>query len=222
MVPFCPVPFCPTVPFCPNMPCSILPQSLRLGKSHYVNYNIAPCSIKWCENTNRRYIIIFNYMQRFYYLICQSTWCQNASRLIYQKGEISFLWDTKNVVYRKFDFHAWRWIGRWQKSSGLENRPTLCMVFPKHPVFHFAPMFHFAPTYYTGKMSSLYWIRAQVVLKKYLTSLNTLRLRKKWLMSHRWLFKKCILLNEMYKFWLRFHWSLFLSFELTRFQHWFR
>ena len=22
------------------------------------------------------------------------------------------------------------------------------MVFPKHPVFHFAPMFHFAPTYY--------------------------------------------------------------------------
>ena len=90
MVPFCPVPFCPTVPFCPNMPCSILPQSLRLGKSHYVNYDIARCSIKWCENTNKRYIIIFNYMQRFYYLICQSTWCQNASKLIYQKGETSF------------------------------------------------------------------------------------------------------------------------------------
>ena len=78
-------------------------------------------------------------MQRFYYLICQSTWCQNASKLIYQKGAISFLWDTKNVVYCKFDFHAWRWIGRWQKSSGLENRPTPGMVFPKHPVFHFAP-----------------------------------------------------------------------------------
>ena len=87
-------------------------------------------------------------MQRFCYLICQSTWCQNASKLIYQKGEISFLWDTKNVVYCKFDFHAWRWIGRWQKSSGLENRPTPGMFFPKHPVFHFAPMFHFAPTYY--------------------------------------------------------------------------
>ena len=95
MVPFCPVPFCPTVPFCPNIPCSILPPSLRLEKSHYVNYNIARCSIKWCENTNNRYIIIFNHMQRFYYLMCQSTWCQNVSKFIYQKGEISFLWDTK-------------------------------------------------------------------------------------------------------------------------------
>ena len=129
MVPFRPVPFCPTVPFCPNIPCSILPQSLRLGKSHYVNYNIARCSIKWCENANKRCIIIFNHMQRFYYFICQSTWCQNASKLIYQKGEISFLWDTKNVVYCKFDFLAWRWTGRWQKSSGLENRPTPGMVF---------------------------------------------------------------------------------------------
>ena len=124
--------------------------SLRLEKSHYVNYNIARCSIKWCENTNNRYIIIFNYMQWFYYSICQSTWCQNASKLIYQKGEISFLWDTKNVVYRKFDFHAWRWTGRWQKSSGLENRPTPGMVFPKQPVFHFAPVFHLAPTYYNS------------------------------------------------------------------------
>ena len=149
MVPFCPVPFCPTVPFCPNIPSSILHQSLRLGKSHYVNYNIARRSIKWCENANKRYIIIFNHMRRFYYLICQSTWCQNASKLIYQKGEISFLRNTKNVVYCKFDFHAWRWTGRWQKSSGLENRPTPGLVFPKHPVFHFAPMFHFAPTYYT-------------------------------------------------------------------------
>ena len=148
MVPFCLVPFCPTVPFCPNIPCSILPPSLRLEKSHYVNYNIARCLIKWCENANNRYIIIYNYMQWFYYLICQSTWCQNASKLIYQKGEISFLWDTKNVVYCKLDFHAWRWTGQWQKSSGLENRPTPGMVFPKHPVFHFVPMFHFAPTYY--------------------------------------------------------------------------
>ena len=134
MVPFCPVPFCPTVPFCPNIPCSILPQSLRLGKSHYVNYNIARTSLNKkiikCGNVNKRYMIIFNHMQRFYYLICQSTWCQNASRLIYQKGEISFLWNTKNVVYCKFDFHAWRWTGRWQKSSGLENRPMSGMVFP--------------------------------------------------------------------------------------------
>ena len=113
-----------------------------------MNYNIARCSIKWCKNENKRYIIISNHMQRFYHLICQSTWCQNASKLIYQKGEISFLWDIKNLVCCKFDFHAWRWTGRWQKSSGLENRPTPGMVFQKHPVFHFAPMFHFAPTYY--------------------------------------------------------------------------
>ena len=129
MVPFCPVPFCPTVPFCPNIPCSVLPPSLRLEKSHYVNYNIARCSIKWCENANNRYIIIFNHMQRFYYLMCQSTWCQNVSKFIYQKGEISFLCYTKSVVYCKFDFHACRWTGRWQKSSGLENRPTLGWFF---------------------------------------------------------------------------------------------
>ena len=145
MVPFCPVPFCPTVPFCPNIPCSILPQSLRLGKSHYMNYNIARCSIKWCKNENKRYITIFNHMQRFYYLICQSTWCQNASKLIYQKGEISFLWDTKNVVYCKFDFHAWRWTGRWQKSSGLENRPTPGMFFSKTPGVPFCPHVPFCP-----------------------------------------------------------------------------
>ena len=155
MVPFCPVPFCPTVPFCPNIPCSILPQSLRLGKNHYVNYNITRRSIKWCENANKRYIIMFNHIQRIYYLICQSTWCQNASKLIYQKGEISFLWNTKNEAYCKFDFHAWRWTGRWQKSSGLENRPTPGMFFPKHPVFHFAPMFHFAPTYYTRSFRTM-------------------------------------------------------------------
>ena len=154
-MPFCPVPFCPTVPFCPNIPCSILPQSLRLGKSHYVNYNITRRSIKWCENANKRYIIIFNHIQWIYYLICQSTWCQNASKLIHQKGEISFLWNTKNEAYCKFDFHAWRWTGRWQKSSGLENRPTPGMVFPKHPVFHFAPMFHFAPTYYTRSFRTM-------------------------------------------------------------------
>ena len=148
MVPFCPIPFCPTVPFCPNIPCSILPPRLRSEKSHYVNYIIALCAIKWCENENKWYIIIFNHIQRFYYLICQSNWCQNASKLIYQKGEISFLCDTQNAVYCKFDFDVWRWSGRRQKSSGRENRPTRVILFSKHPVFHFAPMFHFAPTYY--------------------------------------------------------------------------
>ena len=148
MVPFCPVPFCPTKPFYPNIPCYILPPRLRLEKSHYVNYNITRCSIKWCENESKRYMIISNPMQRVYCLICQSDWCQKESKLIYQKGEITFLWDTQNVVYCKFGFDVWRWTGRRLKSNGGENRPTPGRLFSKHPVFHFAPMFHFAPTYY--------------------------------------------------------------------------
>ena len=139
-------PFCP-FPFCPKTPCSILLPRLRLEKTHYVNFNIARCSIK-CENANKRYIITFNYIQRFYYLICQCNWCQNASELIYHKGEISFLRDTQDVVCCKFEFDASRWTGRWQKSSGRENRPTRGMLFSKHPVFHFAPMFPFCPTYF--------------------------------------------------------------------------
>ena len=103
---------------------------------------------KWCENENIRNIIISNHMQRFYYLICQSNWCQTVSKLIYQKGEITFLRYIQNVVYCKFDFDVWHWTARRQKSNGQENRPTTGMLFSKHPVFHFAPMFHFAPTYY--------------------------------------------------------------------------
>ena len=149
MVPFCPVPFCPTVPFYPNIPCSILPPRLRLEKSRYVNYNIACCAIKWCENANKCFLIIFNHMQLFCYLICQRNWCQNVSKLFYENGKISFLWDTQNVVDCKLDFDVWRWTVRWQKSNGRENRPTSNRIFSKHLVFHFAPMFHFAPTYYT-------------------------------------------------------------------------
>ena len=55
--------------------------------------------------------MIFNHMRRFYYLLCQSNWCQNPSKLIYQKGEIAFLWDIYNVVYGKFDLNVWRWTG---------------------------------------------------------------------------------------------------------------
>ena len=132
MVPFRPVPFCPKLPFCPNIPCFILPPRLCLEITYYVNYDIARCSIKWRENANKRYIIIFNHMQWFYYLTCQSNWCQNANKLIYQKGEISFLWDTQNVVYCKFDFDEWRWTGRWQNLNGRENRPTPDMLFSKH------------------------------------------------------------------------------------------
>ena len=149
MVPFCPVLFCPRVPFCPNIPCSILRPRLRLEKSHYVNYDITRCLIKWCENKNKKYTIISYHMQRFYYLICQSNWCQNETKLIHLKGEITFLWDTQNVVYYKFGLDVWRWSGRRQKSNGRENRPKPGRLFSKHPVFHFAFMFHFAPNYYT-------------------------------------------------------------------------
>ena len=60
------------------------------------------------------------------------------SRLIYQKGEISFLWDTQNVVYCKFDLADDR--------NHVDVKLDPGMLFPKHPVFNFAPMFHFAPT----------------------------------------------------------------------------
>ena len=33
---------------------------------------------------------------------------------------------------------------------------------------------------------------------------------------------RCILWMKMFEFWLRYHWSLFLSVQLTIFQHWFR
>ena len=35
-------------------------------------------------------------------------------------------------------------------------------------------------------------------------------------------FSKACSSMEMYKFWLKFHWRLFLRFQLTIFQHWFR
>ena len=141
------------------LPRSILPHSailpqhamfhfaprIRLEKSHYVNYNIVRCSIKWYENDNTRYIIISNHMQRFYYLICQSNWCQTASKLIYQKGEITFLWDTQKVVYCKFAFDVWRWTGRRQKSNGHENRPTAGRLFFKTPGVPFCPHVPFCP-----------------------------------------------------------------------------
>ena len=69
MVPFCPIPFFPTMPFCPNIPCFNLPPRIRLKKTHCDN---ARCSIKWCEHANKRYIIVFNHVRRFYISICQS------------------------------------------------------------------------------------------------------------------------------------------------------
>ena len=193
--------FAPTVPFCPTMPWAILPQRLRLEKSHYVNYNIARCAIKWCENANKRYIIIFNHMQRFYYFICQSNWCQNASKFFYQNGEISFLWDTQNVVYCKFDFDVWRWTGRWQKSNGRENIPTPSRLFSEHPVFHFALMFHFAPTYYIYSLA----MSCQILLG-YIFYTGTFWIEKKWL-EYKMNMKLCIFIFRGFLYTCKITWN---------------
>ena len=137
MVPFCSVPFCPTVHFAPTYHVPFCPWDYVWGKRIMWTI-ISPVA----QSNDLK-------MQRFYYLICQSNWCQNAS-----KFEISFLWDKQNVVYCKFDFGVWRWTRRWQKSNGRENRPTPDMHFSKHSVFHFAPMFLFAPTYYNSTLMS--------------------------------------------------------------------
>ena len=137
------------------LPRSILPHSAillktyhvpRLEITHYVNYDIARCSVKWWENANKRYIIIFNHIQRFYLLISQSSWCQNALKLIYQKAEIPFLWDTQNVFYCKFDFYVWRWTVRWQKSMDVKIDPRLAFFF-KRPCVQFCPHVPFCPDF---------------------------------------------------------------------------
>ena len=144
------------------LPSSILPHSAILPQhsmSHFapdITFGEnAVCQLYYCPLLN---LMMWKceqevhnhiyHMQRFYYLICQSNLCQNESKLIYQKGDISLLWDTQNVVDCKFDLDVWRWTGRWQKSGGRENRPTPDMLFSKHSVFHVVPMFHFVPTYY--------------------------------------------------------------------------
>ena len=149
MVLFYPVPFCTTVPFCPNMPCYILPPRLRLEKTHYVNYDIARCSIKWCEIAIKRYIIIFNHRRRYYYLICQSTWCQNTTKFIYQKGEISFfvIYSKRGILQVWFRCVTLDWPNTEIKWTRKEPCLACFWFFFKTPG-HFAPMFHFAPTCY--------------------------------------------------------------------------
>ena len=51
---------------------------------------------------NARYMIIFNYMQQFYCLICQSNSSQNARKVLYQKGEI-FVRYSQNLISMRDD-----------------------------------------------------------------------------------------------------------------------
>ena len=75
-------------------------------------------------------------MQRFCHLIYQSNWCQNASKLIYQKGEISLMWDAENVVYHRFDFDVCRWNQVDVKVDPCQAcffQNTRCSIFPHDP-----------------------------------------------------------------------------------------
>ena len=77
-------------------------------------------------------------MQRFYYLMCQSTWCQNASKFIYQKGEISFLWDTKTWSIASLIFMHAAELADDRNQVDLKIDPRLawffqntrCSIFP--------------------------------------------------------------------------------------------
>ena len=89
-----------------------------------------------CE---QRYTIIFDYMQRFCCLISQSNWCRNASKLIYQKGESSFLWDTQNVVYNQFDLTHWG-----QDKMDAISQTTFSSAFSWFKMFEFRLKFHWS------------------------------------------------------------------------------
>ena len=150
---FAPVNFAPQCHFAPTYHASFCPRDYVRRKTHYINYDIARCAIKWCENENKRYTIIYNRMQRFYYLICQRNWCQNASRFIYQKGEISFLWDTQNVVY---GLQVWfRCVTLNHVDVKIDSRQTC--FFSKHPVFHFAPTYYIWFTWKCPIILISYW-----------------------------------------------------------------
>ena len=147
--------FAPQYHFALNIPCSVLSPRLYLEKTHFVNHNIALCWIKWCENVNKRYMIMFNHMQRLYCGICQNNWCQNASKLIYQTGKFRFC----------EIFKTWFFLASLISMCDAElnddrnqvdvkiNPRQACFFFSKHPLFHFAPMFHLAPTYYISRES---------------------------------------------------------------------
>ena len=84
---------------------------------------------------------------------------------------------------------------------------------------------------YTGKMASLYWIRAQgiIVLTQFVwyIPVSTPRPSSHWGRDKMAIISQTIFSNafpwmKMYQFWLQFHWSLFLRVQLTIFHHWFR
>ena len=69
--------------FAPNKSCFIL-SSYQLWHLPLLNQN----GVKIQKRDTWLY---FNHMQWFCYLLCQSNLRQNASKLIYQKGEIGFI-----------------------------------------------------------------------------------------------------------------------------------
>ena len=73
-------------------------------------------------------------------IVKQVYWCQNMSRLIYQKGEISLLWDTQNVVYCKFD------LADDRNHVDMKLDPRLA-CFPQTPGVQFCPHVPFCPNF---------------------------------------------------------------------------
>ena len=55
---------------------------------------------------------------------------------IYENVEIAFMCGVHNVVVYKFDPDVSSRTDRWRKSHWQNNRPTPCIAFSKHPVFH--------------------------------------------------------------------------------------
>ena len=104
-----------------------------------VKYHITHCSIKMMLKCEKGHIIIFNYMQRFYYLTCQNYWCQNASQLIYQKGEIAFCEILTMLSIASLISMYDAELANNRNQVDVKIDPHLACLFFKHPVFHFAP-----------------------------------------------------------------------------------
>ena len=77
----------------------------------------------WCEILKKRHMIIFNHMQRFYYLISQNSWCQNASKFIYQNREIFIFCDILKT-WTIASLISMYGAELADDKSGRENRPT--------------------------------------------------------------------------------------------------
>ena len=133
-------------------------------------------------------------MQRFCYLICQNNWCQNTSKLIYQKSEILLLWDTQNLVYCKLISMCDVELAddRNQVDAKIDRRQA-CFFF-ETPGFPFYPHVPFCPDLLysisgTRPLCSSGWMRKHAFLSTFvvghqriiLTGVLSIKCRMKFL-----------------------------------------